>query len=53
MNGKKIRWFQWGDEKPGYVTTWSLEADGSVVIGKCIPLETARRRGYEFECPYP
>ena len=53
MNRKKIRWFQWGDEKPGYVTTWTVAADGSAVIGRCIPMETARRRGYEFECPYP
>ena len=34
MSKKKIRWFQWGDEKPGYVTTWTVGADGSVVIGR-------------------
>ena len=53
MKQKKIRWFQWGDEKPGYVTTWTVAEDGSVVIGRCILMETARQCGYEFECPYP
>ena len=24
MSRKKIRWFEWGDEKPGYVTTWTV-----------------------------
>ena len=52
MSRKKIRWFEWGDEKPGYVTTWTVEADGSVVIGRHITLDEARQRGYEFECPF-
>ena len=47
MSRKKIRWFEWGDEKPGYVTTWT------VVIGRRITLDEARQRGYEFECPFP
>ena len=49
---KKIRWFEWGDERPGYVTTWTVGANGSVVIGRRITLEEARRSGYEFECPF-
>ena len=53
MSRKKIRWFEWSDEKPGYVTTWTVGADGSVVIGRRITLDEARQRGYEFECPFP
>lgn len=52
MSRKKIRWFEWGDEKPGYVTTWTVGANGSVVIGRRITLDEARRNGYEFECPF-
>ena len=52
MSKKKIRWFEWGDEKPGYVTTWTVGAHGSVVIGRHITLDEALRRGYGFECPF-
>ena len=53
MRMKKIKWFTWGDEKLGYVTTWTVGANGSVVIGRRITLDGALRRGYEFECPFP
>ena len=33
MKKSKYRYFEWGDEKPGYVTTWSVAPDGSVRIG--------------------
>ena len=52
MKKSKYRYFEWGDEKPGYVTTWSVAPDGSVRIGAEISREEARRRGYEFECPF-
>ena len=62
MAKSKYRYFEWGDEKPGYVTTWSVAPDGSVRIavapdgsvriGAEISREEARRRGYEFECPF-
>jgi hypothetical protein len=26
-----LRWYQWGSEKPGYVSTWRLGEDGSVI----------------------
>ena len=52
MRKQKIRWFEWGDEKPGYVTTWTVGTNGSVVIGRHITLDEARRCGYEFECPF-
>ena len=50
---KKVRYFEWGDEKPGYVTTWTVDLDGSVRIGEEVKRETAMRRGHEFECPFP
>ena len=25
---KKVRYFEWGNEKPGYVTTWTVDPDG-------------------------
>ena len=50
---KKIRFFEWGDEKPGYVTTWSVGDKGQVILGREISYEEARRRGYEYECPFP
>lgn len=49
---KKVRYFEWGNEKPGYVTTWTVAPDGRVRIGAEIKMETAWRRGYEFECPF-
>lgn len=52
MSREKIKWFEWGDEKPGYVTTWTVGANGSVVIGRRITLDEALRRRYEFECPF-
>ena len=27
---KKVKYFEWGNEKPGYVTTWTLEPGGRV-----------------------
>lgn len=52
MKKSKYRYFEWGDEKPGYVTTWSVAPDGSVRIGAEISREEARKKGYEFECPF-
>ena len=49
---KKVRYFEWGNEKPGYVTTWTVAPDAAVRIGEEIKRETAMRRGYEFECPF-
>ena len=49
---KKVRYFEWGDERPGYVTTWTVDPDGRVRIGARIRTETAWRRGYESECPF-
>lgn len=48
----KYKYFEWGDEEPGYVTTWTVAPDGSVRLGARIRYEEARRRGYEFECPF-
>jgi hypothetical protein len=48
----KIRYFEWGDEKPGYVRTWKVGPQGQVILLRQIPYEEARRRGYEFECPF-
>ena len=48
----KYKYFEWGDDKPGYVTTGSVAPDGGVRIGARIRYEEARRRGYEFECPF-
>ena len=52
MNKKQWKFFEWGDEKPGYVTTWTVGDQGQVIIGKCIPREKARAMGYEYECPF-
>ena len=49
---KKVKYFEWGDEKPGYVTTWTVDLDGSVKNGAEIRREEAKQMGYEFECPY-
>lgn len=38
---KKVRYFEWGNEKPGYVTTWTVAPDGHVRIGAKIKMETA------------
>lgn len=46
MSRKKIRWFEWGDEKPGYVTTWTVGVNGSVVIGRRITLEAEIGRAH-------
>lgn len=53
MKKSKYKFFEWGDEKPGYVTLWSVAPYGDVQIVARIQEETARRRGYEFECPFP
>ena len=52
MKKCRIKYFEWGDEKPGYVTTWTVDPDGSVKIGAEIRREEAKQMGYEFECPY-
>ena len=50
---KRVKYFEWGNEKPGYVTTWTVDPPGrSFRIGTKIRKETAWRRGYEFECPF-
>lgn len=52
MKKKIVKFFEWGDEKPGYVTTWTVGDRGEVMIGKRITREKARELGYEFECPF-
>lgn len=52
MSRTKWKFFEWGDEKPGYVSTWHADRDGRIVFGNHIRKETARARGYEFECPF-
>ena len=38
----KYKYFEWGDEKPGYVTTWTVAPDGSVRLGARIRYEEGR-----------
>lgn len=52
MNKKQWKFFEWGDENPGYVSTWYADHDGRVIFGNHIRKETARARGYAFECPF-
>lgn len=52
MGKTNWKYFEWGDEKPGYVSTWHADRDGRIVFGNHIRKETAWARGYAFECPF-
>lgn len=46
-----IRYYRWGNEKPGYVSTWQLGEDGSIKHRGQIRREDLPE-GAIFDCPY-
>ena len=51
-----LRYYRWGTEKPGYVSTWRLGEDGSIKYGMGeISLEelwALPKGSYVHDCPY-
>jgi hypothetical protein len=56
MNKHEILyWYRWGNEKPGYVSTWRIGEDGSVRRLDQIKLEdlwNLPKGSYFHNCPY-
>jgi hypothetical protein len=53
LNPGKVKWYEWGNEKPGMVSIWTVGKNHGVENMGTIPREKAREIGLEFECPYP
>ncbi len=52
MKVGEIRYFQWGDEGHGKVSTWTISEDGYVkMLGK-IDIEEAIAKKLIYKCPY-
>lgn len=51
MNRSKLRWYEWGNEKPGYVSTWVLGKDGSVIHKGHVRRDRLPKTA-TFDCPY-
>lgn len=51
-----IRYYRWGNEKPGYVSTWRLGEDGSIKYGmgeiSLQDLWKLPKGSYCHDCPY-
>lgn len=46
-----LRYFQWGDEKPGFVTLWTLNEERCVKhLGTCDRFDLPKHA--VFNCPY-
>ena len=45
-------YYEWGNEKAGYVSTYRVE-NGVVVSCEDIPREKATELGLSFDCPFP
>ena len=48
----EIRYYEWGDEKPGYVSTWTVNEKRAVIHLDDIPHSEAWEKKYIRECPY-
>ena len=46
-----IRYYQWGDEKPGYVRTWRIGKDGSIKHGEQVRIADLPKDAIR-DCPY-
>ena len=49
----EARYFHWGNEPAGMVTTWTVTEDRSVKLLGYITLREALDRKLRQECPYP
>ena len=52
MAKRKYYYYEWGNEKPGYVSVWHVGESGAVVHDRRITKDEAYRRGYVFWCPW-
>jgi len=48
----EIRYYQWGDEPVGKVTTWTIKEDRSMKNLGYMDYEEAREKKLIHECPY-
>ena len=48
----EVRYFQWGNEPAGMVSTWTVTEDRSVKLLGYIELREAWDKNYRMECPY-
>lgn len=51
MSKLSIRYYQWGNEKPGHVTTWKPTRNGIKHLGQ--KLFSKLPAGAIYDCPYP
>jgi hypothetical protein len=49
----ELRYYRWGNEPCGKVSTWKLAKDGSVKNMGYMDLLKALSKGLIHECPYP
>ena len=48
-----LRWYRWGNEKPGYVSTWRLGEDGSSKhLGEMPLMDAIHTPGAVRDCPH-
>ena len=49
----EVRYFRWGDEPCGKVSTWTVREDGSVKFLGYMDMKEAQEKKLFEECPYP
>jgi len=49
----EVRYFQWGNEPAGMVSTWTVKKDRSVKLLGYKKLEYVLEKKLFQECPYP
>lgn len=50
-NGTKKFYYTWGNEKPGFVSTWEL-INGEVRNLKEEPREIIEKQNLKYDCPF-
>jgi len=49
----EVRYYQWGDEPSGKVSTWTVNEDRSVKNLGYMDMKEAQEKKLFQECPYP
>ena len=52
MAKRKYYYYEWGDEKPGYVRVWHISKNGGVMVDGEMEKSKALELGLKFWCPW-